>query len=66
MEEDYTTITVTRNGEPVGIILPPDRYEALLETIDILGNQKILQTLNSSNDNHASGKVYTHDEVWED
>ena len=33
MEEDYATVTVTRNGEPVGIMMTPDRYEALLETI---------------------------------
>ena len=33
MEEDYATITVTRNGEPVGIMMTPGRYEALLETI---------------------------------
>jgi hypothetical protein len=46
--------------------LPPDRYEALLETIDILGNKEILQALNSSSDNCDSGKVYTHDEVGED
>jgi prevent-host-death family protein len=45
MEEDYATITVTRNGEPVGIMMTPDRYEALLETIEILGDNKILQAL---------------------
>ena len=57
MKEDYATITVTRNGEPVGIIMTPDRYEALLETIEILGNKKILQALNYSNQEFASGKV---------
>ena len=66
MEEDYTTITVTRNGEPVGIMMPPDRYEALLETIEILGDYKILQTLKASQKNFKSGRVYTHDEVWKD
>ena len=66
LEEDYATITVTRNGEPVGIIMTPDRYEALLETIEILGNKTILQALNSSNEDYSSGNVLTHDEVWED
>ena len=66
MEEDYATVTVTRNGEPVGIIMTPDRYEALLETIDILGDNKILQALKSSHKDFKSGRVYTHDEVWKD
>ena len=66
METEYSTITVTRNGEPVGVIMTPDRYKALLETIEILGDNKILQTLRASQKDFKSGKVYTHDEVWKD
>jgi antitoxin YefM len=66
MEEEYSTITMTRNGEPVGVMMTPDRYEALLETIEILGDNKILQTLKASQKDFKSGRAYTHDEVWKD
>ena len=66
MEEEYATVTVTRNGEPVGIIMTPDRYEALIESIEILGDHKTLQALKASNKDFKSGRVCTHDEVWED
>jgi prevent-host-death family protein len=66
MEEDYATVTVTRNGEPVGIMMTPDRYEALLETIEILADNKILKALKASQKDFKSGRVYTHDEVWRD
>ena len=66
MEEEYSTITMTRNGEPVGVMMTPDRYEALLETIEILGDNKILQTLRASQKDFKSGRVDTHDEVWKD
>ena len=66
MEEDYSTITVTRNGEPVGVMMTPDRYAALLETIEILADAKILQTLKASHQDFQSGRVYTHTEVWEE
>ena len=66
MEEDYATVTVTRNGVPVGIMMTPDRYDALLETIEILGDNKILQALKASQKDFESGRVYTHDEVWKD
>jgi antitoxin YefM len=66
MEEDYATVTVTRNGEPVGIMMTPDRYEALLDTIDILGDNKILRALKASQKDFKSGRVYTHDQVWKD
>jgi prevent-host-death family protein len=66
MEEDYVTVTVTRNGEPVGIIMTPGRYEALLETIEILGDNKTLQALKASQKDFNSGRIFTHDEVWKD
>ena len=66
MEEDYATVTVTRNGKPVGIIMTPDQYEALFETIDILGDSKTIQALKASQKDFNSGRVYTHDEVWKD
>ena len=66
MEADYATVTVTRNGVPVGIMMTPDRYEALLETIEILGDNKILQALTASQKDFKSGRVYTHAEVWKD
>ena len=66
MEEDYATVTVTRNGEPVVIMMTPDRYEALLETIEILGDNKILKALKASHKDFKSGKVFTHKEVWQD
>ena len=66
MEEEYSTITMTRNGEPVGVMMTPDRYDALLETIEILGNNKILQALKASQKDFKSGRIYTHAEVWEE
>ena len=66
MEEDYATVTVTRNGEPVGIMMTPDRYEALLETIEILGDNNILKVLKASQKDFNSGRIYTHDKVWKD
>ena len=66
MEEEYATITMTRNGEPVGVMMTPDRYESLLETIEILSDKKVLLALQSSQKDFKSGKVYTHKEVWQD
>ena len=64
MEDEYSTITITRNGEPVGIMMTPDRYEGLLETIEILSDSNILRALKSSQKDFSSGKSYTHAEVW--
>ncbi len=64
MEEEDATIALTRNGEPVGVMMTPARYEALLETIELLGNKEIMWALEQSRRDFRSGKVFTDEEVW--
>ena len=65
MAEDGSTITLTRNGEAVGVMMTPDRYEALFETIEILADSKMMEALKSSSEDFRNGRVYSDDEVWE-
>ena len=66
MEEEEATIALTRNGEPVGVMMTLSRYEALLETIDILSDKQILRSLEKSKKDFKAGKVFSHEEAWED
>lgn len=66
MEEEETTIALTKNGEPVSVMMPVSRYEALLETIDILSDRQILRSLEKSKLDFKSERAFSHDEVWED
>jgi prevent-host-death family protein len=66
MEEENAAIALTRNGEPVGVMMTMARYEALLETIEILGNREVLQSLELSTKDFEAGRVLGDEEVWED
>lgn len=66
MEEEGTTIAITRKGESAGILMPYSRYESLLETIEILADEAARESLRKSRKDFAKGRVFTHDEVWED
>jgi antitoxin YefM len=66
MQEEDATITMTRNGEPVGVMMTPNRYEALLETIEILVDKDVLDALGASARDFQHGRVHEHDAVWED
>lgn len=59
------TVTVTKNGVPVGVIMTPERYEALLETIEVLGDAKVVKALAASAKDFSAGRIYEHDHVWE-
>ena len=64
MEEEDATIALTRNGEPVGVMMTLARYEALMETIEILGDKEIMRALEASTKDFKSGKVFADEEVW--
>ena len=66
MQEDDATITLTRNGEPVGVMMTPNRYEALLETIEILVDRDVLAALGESAKDFQDGRVCENDAVWDD
>jgi PHD/YefM family antitoxin component YafN of YafNO toxin-antitoxin module len=66
MQEEDSTITLTRNGEPVGVMMTPNRYEAILETIEILADKEVLAALRCSAKEFQAGKVYTDTDVWGD
>ncbi len=66
MEEEDSTIAITRNGEPIGVMMTLARYEALLETIEVLSDREILRFLEQSEKDFKEGKVLRHKEVWKD
>jgi antitoxin YefM len=66
MEQEGSTIALTRDGEAVGVMMPLSRYEAMQETIEILGDKEIVRALRASQKDFQSGKIVPHDKVWSD
>jgi len=66
MEQEEETIALTKNGEPVGVMMSLSRYEGLMETIEILSNRKIVTALKASQKDFKSGKVLDHESAWKE
>lgn len=66
MEQEEETIALTKNGEPIGVMMPLSRYEGLMETIEILGNKKIVTALKASQNDFKSGRVMDHESAWKE
>ena len=64
MAEEDITVTVTKNGVPVSVLMSADRYESLLETIEILADQSVVKALARSSKEFQAGSVMTHAEAW--
>jgi prevent-host-death family protein len=66
MADDDSTVTVTKNGVAVGVLMTPGRYESLMETIEILGDPKTLKALAASRRDFTAGRTHGHEDVWRD
>jgi len=64
MADDQSTVTITKNGKPVSIMMPPDRYASLMELIEILADSDIMTALAASAEDFNQGRVYEDDDIW--
>jgi antitoxin YefM len=66
LEDEDSIFTITRNGRAVGILMRPEKYDALLETMEILGDKEIMTALEVSRTDFKNGNVFSHQEVWQE
>ncbi len=64
VEDLDESVAVTKNGVPAAVILSMERYEGLLETLDILSDQKTMKSLRLSIRQARKGKWVRDDKVF--
>ncbi|MGH7369498.1 MAG: type II toxin-antitoxin system Phd/YefM family antitoxin [Candidatus Methylomirabilaceae bacterium] len=57
-------VAITKNGVPAAVLLSVDRFEGLLETIDILSDEKAMASLRRSLREARAGRWMSHDAVF--
>jgi antitoxin YefM len=61
VQEDGRAYVLTRDGEPVSALVPIEDYESLLETMDILADQKTMRDLAAALDDERRGRLFRRD-----
>ena len=64
LENVEDAVAVTKNGVPAAVILSMERYQGLLETLDILSDEKTMKSLRTSLRQARKGKWVKYDEVF--
>jgi len=57
-------VAITKNGVPAAVLLSVERFEGLLETIDILSDEKAMKALHRSLREARAGRWVSHEEVF--
>ena len=57
-------IAITKNGVPEAVLLSMKKFEGLLETLDILSDEKAMKSIKKSIKDAQQGKWLDYDEVF--
>ena len=63
VERQHDRILVTRNGRPSFLMMSPDDLESLEETIDILSDDELMDSLRKSRLEAAEGQLLPLDDL---
>jgi antitoxin YefM len=63
VESVHEHVVITRNGRPAAIVMSQAEYDSLIETLEILGDQKLMADLAESDEDVAAGRVVPWEEV---
>ena len=66
LQENDEVVVITRSGVPAAVLITPNRWEGLLETIDILSDEKAMASLRRSIQQARTGQWIEHDEVFKE
>jgi len=62
-EQDPTAVAVTRHGRPVMAILPWELYEAIMETLEVMGDAELMAAFREGVKDMEEGRVEPLDDV---
>ncbi len=64
LKDKDDVVAITKNGVPAAVLLSVEKFEGLLETIDILSDEKVMKSLRRSLSEARAGKWVRHEKVF--
>lgn len=59
-------ILITRSGRPAGVLVSVEEYEGLLETLEILADPEMAESVRRGLADAESGNTVAHGDLWRD
>jgi len=66
LQDNDEVVVITRGGVPAAVLLAPGRWEGLLETMDILSDEKAMASLRRSIREGRAGEWVEHESVFDE
>jgi len=63
VEARHEHVVITRNGRPAAVVVSPEEWEALEETLEVLQDEELLAALRESEEDVKADRLFSLDEV---
>jgi prevent-host-death family protein len=63
VEVRHEHVVITRKGRPAAVVVSPDEWDAIEETLEVLQDEETLAVLRESEEDVRAGRLFTLDEV---
>ena len=64
IENSDDTVAITKNGVPEAVLLSMNKFEGLVETLEVLSDEKAMKSIRKSIKESRQGKWLDFDEVF--
>jgi antitoxin YefM len=64
IESSDDTVAITKNGIPEAVLLSMNKFEGLVETLEILSDENVMKSIRKSIKEAGEGKWIDFDEVF--
>jgi prevent-host-death family protein len=61
VNEQGAAYMLTKDGTPIGVIVPLEDYEALVESDEVFSNPALMGLLNAALDDESKGRLWSRD-----
>jgi len=66
VEGQQDRVTITRNGRPAAVLVSPDDLESLEETLEIMSDRSLMESIAEGREATRRGDVHSLDEIRAD
>lgn len=66
IREHHESFAITRRGKIEGVLISIEEYESLIETLEILSDRELVESINRGLKDEKKGRLYSHEEVFQD
>jgi len=66
IKEQHESFAISQRGKVEGVLLGIDEYKSLIETLEILSDRELMQSIDRGLKDEKAEKLCSHEEVFKD